>query len=372
MTALSRLQSILLGAVVLACVSAAGVGLASVAAKQGLWAETMPVTVALADAHDIAPGTAVRVRGVDAGQVVAVEYPTTDDAGAAVVVRMNLNKSFAGRLYADGTASVHSTGLLGSKVIAISPGTPAAGPLTTGELKAVRTVELADAAGKIAAVAEEAEKLLKDVRAGKGSAGKLLADDSLYTDLTGLAKDARLAVNTVNGEAAKMDRFVTDGRETLRSVKQGTDALSKLPLVRSYVEDATAILVRPTCRKELFAFNAIDLFEPDTAILTEAGHEHLKNLAEMIRMASNSKTEIVVATQHDPADPRQTSASALELTRKRSEVTAECLKQHRAHRINWVSSRAVVSLGLGTGMSPAVPDRPLPPSHVQVILFTPG
>ena len=221
-------------------------------------------------------------------------------------------------------------------------------------------------------MADEAEKLLKDVRAGKGSAGKLLADEGLYNDLTGLAKDARAAVNTINGEAGKVERFVADGRDTLRSVKQGTDAIAKLPLVRGYVEDATAILVRPTHRKEEFTFNVIDLFETDSAILSEVGREHLKNLAEMIRAASTPKTELVIVTQHDPMDPRQTAASAWELTKKRSEVAAEFLKQQKAHRISWMSSRTVTALGLGTGASPVVPDRPLPPSHVQVILFTPG
>ena len=372
MTRLSRLQAILLGAVVLGCTTTAGVGLAAIAAKQGLWAETVPVFVSFAETHDVVPGMPVRVRGVDAGQVVAVEYPMTDDPNVAVVVRMKLNKAFAGRIFADGTASIHSTGLLGSKVIAISPGTVAAGPLVTGELKSTRTVELADAASKITAVADEAEKLLKDVRAGKGSAGKLLADDGLYNDLTGLAKDARAAVNTINGEASKVDRFVADGRDTLRSVKQGTDAIQKLPLVRGYVEDATSILVRPTYRKEAFTFNVIDLFEVDSAILSDEGRDHLKNLAEMIRASSSSKTEIVIVTQHDPADPRQTPASAMELTRKRSEVTLEFLKLQKAHRISWVSSRTVTALGLGMGASPVVPDRPTPPSHLQVILFTPG
>jgi hypothetical protein len=285
---------------------------------------------------------------------------------------MALNKSFAGRIFADASASVYGTGLLGAKVISITPGNPTSGLLTTGELKAVRTVELADAAKKISAVADELEQLLKDVRAGKGSAGKLLADDALYHDLTSLAKDARGAVQSLQGEASKVDRFVADGRDTLRSVKQGTDAIAKLPLVRGYVEDATAILVRPTYRKEAFAFNTIDLFESDSAILSEAGRVHLMTLAEMIKTNATSKTELVIVTQHDPNDAKQTSASAMELTRKRSEVAVEFLRQHKAHRISWTSSRTVTALGLGTAPSPVVPDRPLPPSHLEVILFTPG
>ena len=70
MTRLSRVQSILLGAVVLGCTVTAGVSLAAIAAKQGMWSETMPVIVSFAEAHDVLPGTPVRVRGVDAGQVV--------------------------------------------------------------------------------------------------------------------------------------------------------------------------------------------------------------------------------------------------------------------------------------------------------------
>ncbi|MFO0935989.1 MAG: MlaD family protein [Gemmataceae bacterium] len=372
MTRLSKIQTAILGSVVLGCTGLAAVGLSAIAVRQGIWAETVPVCVSFPEAHDVVPGTPVRVRGVEAGHVVAVEYPQNDHPQAAVMVRMSLNKSFAGRLYADGSAGIHNTGLLGAKVIAISPGSPASGPLTTGELRATKTVELADAAARISAVADEAEKLIKDVRAGKGSAGKLISDEGLYNDLTGLAKDARVAVNAIHGEAGKVERFVADGRDTLRSVKQGTDAIAKLPLVRGYVEDATAILVRPTCRKEEYPFNTTDLFDGESAILSEAGKEHLRSLAEMIKAESTAKTELVVVSQHDPEDTRQTASSALELTRKRSEVVAEYLKLQKAHRISWVSSRTVTTLGLGMGTSPVVPSRPLPPSHVAVILFTPG
>ena len=56
------------------------------------------------------------------GQVVAVDYPDSDGPGAQVTVRMRLRAKFANRVYADATAQVHGSGLLGSKVIAIQPG----------------------------------------------------------------------------------------------------------------------------------------------------------------------------------------------------------------------------------------------------------
>src|SRR5262245_21737077 len=116
---LSRWQAAVLGLVVVAALGLGGYGVARIADKQGLWADTFEVSVGFPEAHDVTPGTPVRVRGVDAGQVVAVEYPDHDGPAAEVTVRMHLDRRFASRLYADATAQIQSSGLLGAKVISI-------------------------------------------------------------------------------------------------------------------------------------------------------------------------------------------------------------------------------------------------------------
>ena len=126
---LSRSQSIVLGLVVVVALALGGIGVARIADKQGLWAETTELSAGFPEAHDVEPGTPVRIRGVDAGEVVAVEYPDHDGAGSEVTVRMRLNGRFANRVYADATAQVHGSGMLGGRVIAINPGTPDSGPL---------------------------------------------------------------------------------------------------------------------------------------------------------------------------------------------------------------------------------------------------
>ena len=129
---LSRRQALVLGLVVLTALALAGYGVARIADKQGYWADTTEVSVGFPEAHDITPGTPVRVRGVEAGQVVAVDYPDHDGPGAEVGVRLQLQSRYAGRLYADATAAIHSSGVFGSKVIAVNPGNPASGPLVSG------------------------------------------------------------------------------------------------------------------------------------------------------------------------------------------------------------------------------------------------
>ena len=55
-----------------------------IADKQGFGADTVELTAGFPEAHDITPGTPVRIRGVDAGQVIAVEHPDYDGPAAEV------------------------------------------------------------------------------------------------------------------------------------------------------------------------------------------------------------------------------------------------------------------------------------------------
>lgn len=390
--AMSRRQSVLLGLAVLAALALGGFGLARIADKQGLWAESVEVAAGFPDAHDLTPGTPVRIRGVEAGQVVAIEYPDHDGPGAEVTVRMKLDSRYAARMYADASATIHGSGVFGSKVIAIQPGTPAAGPLASGRLKGIKPFDIADAvaelrdtagevkklAADVKATSTEARGLIRDVRESDGTFAKLVKDDELYRDLKGLATDAQSlvkrtnkAVGTVESEMANLKGFVSDGRDTLRSVKQSTDAVAKLPVIRSYVSDANALLIRPAHTRDRRVYNAGDLFHAASARMSESGHEHLSKVAEWLNGPHSDKAEVVVVAFSDPNDPDQTSASALEMTRKQSEAVVEFLKGHGVHKLGWITRRKMTPLGMGMNPSPVVEKESLPASNLQVLLFTP-
>ena len=252
---LSRWQSIALGLVVVAALALAGLGLTRIASSQGLWADTFELETGFAEVNDVGPGTPVRIRGVNAGQVVAVDYPEADGPDATVAVRMRLDARFRHRVYADGTARVQSTGLLGSKVIAIDPGTPTAGEPTAGRLASEESVDFAKTAAKLDDIADklgdtvdETTLLVREVRTGDGTIPRLLRDDDLYAELKGLTQDTRVVMKRADGaltvvevEAENVRNLVDDGRNTLRSVRQGTDAVQKLPIIRGYVEDQVAL-----------------------------------------------------------------------------------------------------------------------------------
>ncbi|MGL6075746.1 MAG: MlaD family protein [Fimbriiglobus sp.] len=361
---LSRQQALALGLVVLLTLIIAVGGLWRIGSHQGLWVETFEVSVGFPEVHDIAPGTAVRIRGVNAGQVVAIDYPETDGPQAVVTLRLRLDSKFQERLYADASASLQSTGLLSAKIVAVNPGTPALGRWNGARLQSTPTPDFASAAAKFGDVADEAKLMLKDVRSGKGSLGKLVTDEQLYNELHGLVKDSRKELTNVQS-------FVEDGRATMKSFRTATDGLSKMPLIRSYIEDTTALLVRPTWKRDSFTFNTIDIFQPGTAIMTETGKGHLNHVVSQLAEFKDDRSELVVLAICDPNDRTQTATSAQELTKQQAERTVEFLKSQGVHKIGWITRRKVTAVGMGHGPLPMPEKDPVPPSYVQVLVFTP-
>jgi outer membrane protein OmpA-like peptidoglycan-associated protein len=370
---LSRRQAVALGLVVLLAVGLAAGGLAAVAAKQRLWADTVELTVGVPDAADLGPGTPVRVRGVDAGQVVGVDYPAHDGPGSAVVLRLRVDSKFAPRLYADAVAQVQPTGLLGGKVVSISPGTPAAGPLPSPHLTAAPTADPAQAAAKLGAVADEAERLLKEVRTGDGTLARLVRDDKLYADLRGLAADAGQTVKRADAQVDDVKRFTQDGREALRQVRRTVDSANESWVGRRFMrDDEIALLVRPTHRRDGYTYNTRDLFEPGTAILTDAGKHHLSAVAGWLKEPHPDAADVVISVVCDPNDPAVTPSAADVLTRQQAEAVAKYLKGHGVHKTGWWGRRKISTVGLGAGPSPIPPPAPAPPGYVQILLYTPA
>jgi ABC-type transporter Mla subunit MlaD len=396
---LSRAQAVVLGLVVVAALGLGSYGVARIADKQGFWADTVELTAGFPEAHDITPGTPVRIRGVDAGQVIAVEYPDHDGPGTEVTIRMRLQAQYASRIYSDAAAEIHGSGLLGSKVISIRPGDPKTGALASGRVRGIKPFDMNEAVAEVRDLAKEAKgtaaevkSLAKDTRAtvasarelidtvkeSDGTLAKLIRDDDLYEDARGTLTDARKliartdkAVGALEGEMGNLHGLVSDGRDTLKSVKQGSDALGKMPIVRSYVEDATALLLRPTMNRQRWPFQSNDLFEPGTAALSHAGQVHMNNMANALKANKSSGAEVVVVAFFDPDDKSQTTAGALELTKKQAESVVAHLKSCGVHKIGWVARRKITPLGMGTNASPVVETEKFPPSHVEVLLFTP-
>lgn len=155
------------------------------------------------DAVGLKTGAPVRVAGMEIGSVDRMEF-----VGAEIELVMKLNKSMMPRVTTDSTAIIGSLSLLGQAVVDITASTQGR-PLDDWEY--VRSAKPAPALNDVAASAnrglEEATALFHDVRAGRGTVGKLFTDEQLYRN---------------------MQKFVTAAEDVTRNLNRGRGTLGRL------------------------------------------------------------------------------------------------------------------------------------------------
>jgi phospholipid/cholesterol/gamma-HCH transport system substrate-binding protein len=402
---LSRRQAVVLGAVVLAGILLGVFGLFAVGSRHWPGGDTFVARVGFRDVGGVDVGTRVRLQGLDAGEVEAIEPPA--EAGGPVVVRLRLAGSYRPLVGEPATARVQirSEGLWGGKLVNILPGRPAKN-LSQGDIVLQSdptpelAQELAQAAGKLNQVLAEVGATLQGIRKGQGTLGQLLTSATLYTDLAQTTDQARKGLTEVSqtvaevkgalkeirggkgtvGQLVKSNEAYARALQTLdqtramvQSVKQDADAVKSMPIIRNYVTDRNKLLNRPDCsfRRKWFAERLI--FRPGRAVLTDRGRRELDAVGRWLRGNRAKDSEIVVAAY---AAPGQDFEAAKILTQKQCEVVRDYLtSNYKVHKTGWWwwSRRAVKPVGCGTLPSPIPSDarKELPPARVEILLFVP-
>lgn len=337
---LTRLQALVLGVVVILGLVLAGLGLFSVGSQQLLWSKTFRIGVGFRQIHGVEVGTRVRILGRNAGEVAEVKLPQTPSG--EVMLWLCLDKELQPLVRADATAQIVAEGMVGGKVVEISPGTDKAAAIQDGDLIASRpTVELTDVVAQVGGA-------LQGIGNGQGSLGKLVKEDEAYQELL---------------------KLLRQGRGTMASLKQNADAIKGMPLVRNYVQDAQKELVRPDCERNRRWFPEVDLFDPGQAVLTSQGRTRLDDLAPWLLGLKHKGSEVVVVSYaHPDVDPEL----AMTVTRKQSEAVCDYLtNQHAIQKMGFFSRRKVTALGLGTEPPPVPEKDKLPLPRIEVLVFVP-
>jgi phospholipid/cholesterol/gamma-HCH transport system substrate-binding protein len=182
-------------------------------------------------------GAIVRVAGVDVGKVTSVDF-----AGADVQVTLEVNEEHKSRITDQSRASIGSLSLLGEPIIEISPQS-AGTPLKDGDfIQSARTPgQITDVAENATVTLEETTALIKDIRAGKGTIGKLFADDQMYREMNQLVSSAETVAASINRGNGTLGLLIRDPaiykqantalanlQEMTRRINAGEGSLGKL------------------------------------------------------------------------------------------------------------------------------------------------
>jgi len=270
------------------------VGLFLIGDRRQLFTEHFELEADFGNVTGIVIGTSVRLAGLEAGEVLGLEIPA--GPGERFAVRMRVREDLRPLVRTDSVAAVLTDGLLGAVFIQIRSGSSSAPEVADGgAIRGVDSIEIADLieegrdtfrvvadeflglreqmAGTFLALGETAETtaqlindagddiqtvtnatagLMEDVRAiladtrtltgdlsgGRGTVGKLLGDEALYTHLVGTAQEAEATMRAVRGSAERVEQLVGQfGGEEGQTAKLLADASDAVMLARHAMSD---------------------------------------------------------------------------------------------------------------------------------------
>ncbi|MFN2445401.1 MAG: MlaD family protein [Vicinamibacterales bacterium] len=406
---MGRSRSVVIGAFLVGGFLLFAGGLFLIGDRRLLFADQFELHTTFGKVTGLQIGSAVRLAGLDAGEVVEITIPSRPSQ--RFDVRMRVREDVRQLIRTDSVGSVQTDGLVGSTFIQISPGSDAAlvvpqggaipgrDPVEFADLiqegrETFRTVtreiidlkndlsetvvalnglvattdgligNTNDKIGAMAAtstravedmrgVLADAKAIVEGVKAGRGTVGQLVTDDTLYRRMTGIGQEAEQTMKSLR-EAAEHGRTLMSGLaapdgnaqqviETLRNtlthaqdvavnLSESTEALKRNFLFRgffrdrgfydlgaisreAYLDGALEGDDRTALRIWLDADGLFTTGSDGTEQLTEAGRQRLDSaMADFVRYPRNSPLMIegyATGAEGDPAFARSTHRAAI-------------------------------------------------------------
>jgi len=234
-------------------------GIFTIGNKKDIFSNTFPIYGTFKNIGGLQIGNNVRFAGINVGTVANINI----ENDSTIRVSMRLKWKVHRFLKSDAMASIGTDGLMGDKLVNISPGAGSDKLLEKGgQIRTTDPVEYDKIVNKISQVADNAEVITSSlagitsqINSGKGSIGRLIYSDSLEAGLEGTVKSAHETIKSAH--------------ETIKTAKKGVegfnenmDAMKHNFLLRGYYKkqakkhnregtaDSTGNNVNPT-RKEL-------------------------------------------------------------------------------------------------------------------------
>lgn len=226
-----------IGIIATAAIVLAAMLIIAVGGSAGFSWQRYKLKTKFADVQGLKTGAVVRVAGVEVGKVTDVDF-----SGADVEVQLGVKKEMQPRITTDSRATIGSLSLLGEPLIDVSPSATGT-PLKDGEyiLSEPPRGQITEVAAKASDSLEQANLLLKDIRAGRGTVGRLFTDERLYRDFQAFVASAESVAAGVRRGEGTLGQFVTnpaayrrfeaalaDLQDMTRRIKAGEGNLGKL------------------------------------------------------------------------------------------------------------------------------------------------
>ena len=172
--------------------------------------------VEMATVTGIAPGSKIRVSGIDAGEVKVIELPPHPSGNFRV--KLEVDKKLHAMIRKDSLVTVESDGLVGDRFLMIHAGTDSSPEAASGStLPGKEPVELSAIITKVSGTVDELNATIGDVRGRLDGTLDVVTKTVNNTD--GLVSDARNGKGTVG--------MLLNDRQTAEQVKRAVSNVQK-------------------------------------------------------------------------------------------------------------------------------------------------
>lgn len=178
------------------------------------------------DANGLREGSEVRLAGVRVGKIESIMLLPPDEAPNAprVEALMSIDTTIDGRaanerIRTDSTAQQGSPSLLGNEMlINITPGTAVGQPvkdyaiLPSSSSNTVNDFATSgtDLAQRLSKLSDEISGIIRDVKEGKGTVGRLFSDEALYNNLNATILETEDVMRQIRSGDGSAGRFIND------------------------------------------------------------------------------------------------------------------------------------------------------------------
>jgi len=212
--------------------------------QKNLFGSTFQLKTKFKTVSGLEVGNNVRFSGINIGTVDEIALITD----TSVLVDLVIRKQFQQFIKADATASIGSDGLMGDKVLTISPGTSTRSQVKNNDLIVSKSaIEVADIMSSVKAsidnagiITDQLAQFSYKMNNGDGALSKLITDEEFSSSLkntlinleTSSNEFAKFTIKMNNGKGA-LSKLVSDEKfgktldSTMSNLQEGTKGLSE-------------------------------------------------------------------------------------------------------------------------------------------------
>ena len=193
----------------------------------GFFWQRYNLKVKFANATGVQQGSPVRVAGVTVGAVTDIQF-----LGSEVDMLLEVREDMQERIRTSSRATIGSVSLLGEGAVDISASTTGQPIPEWGYVPSdAPPPQLADVTAQANRGIAEITALMQDIRAGKGTVGKLMTDEQLYAELrqiTAAAREVTEGLSSGRGTLGQLLNNPESARQLENSLKNLTAITNKI------------------------------------------------------------------------------------------------------------------------------------------------